>query len=226
MPYRIFVQTFPHLKGDLQTKVSMVPSPRLVFPQVPEYLLQKDVNTGLKSLCKSGCKSNKGDCYIPLQISCRTLFMYFKWQCPLLHKLLYGALGRRQRAYGLENYNGDNPSCPSGKQSHEAMWLTEAHQSMPSFLHLCWYSFFFLDQKRNSLSVDCTLRLIVQGTESAACLSRWSFSPAAYVFNSKEALRRIENKIFPKYQKDAFWVLFWVYLFFILVQNNTSRLKP
>lgn len=89
MPYRIFVQTFPHLKVDLQTKVSMVPSPRLVFPQVPEYLLQKDVNTGLKSLGKSGCKSNKGDCYIPLQISCRKLFMYFKRQCPLLHKWLY-----------------------------------------------------------------------------------------------------------------------------------------
>lgn len=32
------------------THRSMVPSPRLVFPQVLEYLLQEDVNAGLKSL--------------------------------------------------------------------------------------------------------------------------------------------------------------------------------
>lgn len=224
MPYRIFLQTFPHLKVDLQTKVSMAPSPRLVFQQVLEYLLQKNVNTGLKSWCKSGCKSNKGDCYILLQTYCRKLFMYLKWQRPLLHKWLYATLGRRQRAYGLEKHGWDNPSCPSGKQSHEAMWLPEACQSMTSFLHLCWYSSFFPDKKRNSLPVDWTLHSNIQRTESAACFSGWSCSPAGDLFNSKDVPRGTANEIFPKYQKDA--ALFWVYLFFILVQNDTSRLKP
>lgn len=142
---RIFLQTFPHLKVALQAEV-MVPSPRLVFPQVLEYLLQKDLNTGLKSLCKLGCKSNKGDCYILRQIYWRKLFMYLKWQ---RHKWLYAILGRRQRTYGLKKYSWDNPSCTSGKQSHEATWLSEACQSMTSLLHLCWYSSFFRDQKRN-----------------------------------------------------------------------------
>lgn len=151
MPCRIFLQTFPHLKVVLQTEV-MVPSPKLVFPQVLEYLLQKDVNTGLKSLCKSGCKSNKKECYILLQVYWRRLFMYFKWQCLLLHKWLDATLGRRQNTYRLEKYGWDNPSCPSGKQSHEEMWLSAACQPVTSFSHLCWYSSFFLDQKRNELT--------------------------------------------------------------------------
>lgn len=183
MPCRIFLQTFPHLKVVSLTTVSMVPSPRLVFPQVLEYLLQDDINPGLKSLWNANQNANQINGTAIFY--CRKLFMYFIRQCPLLHKWLYAILGRRQRAYGLERYGQDNPSCPSGRQSHEATWLSEACQSMSGFLDLCCYSSFFPDQKWNSLLVEWTFCLIIQRIlESVACLSRQEFSPAGDMLDS------------------------------------------
>lgn len=116
----------------------MVPSPRLAFLQVLEYLFQEDVNAGLKSLWNANQNANKWDCNLLLWIYCRKLFTYFIWQCPLLHQWLYATVGKRQKEYGLERYGQDNPSCPSGRQSHEIMWLSKAYQSMSSFLDLCF----------------------------------------------------------------------------------------
>lgn len=85
------------------------------------------------------------------------LFMYVIQQWPLFQRRLHALAGRRQRAYGPQRYGRSNPSCPSGSQAHDIMWLPQVCQPAPGFTGLCCYFSFLPDRQRNSSLVEWTL---------------------------------------------------------------------